>query len=161
MIGRLRPLAAGAALLAISWALAACGGDSGSGGGGGGGGHDSPEAAVRGAAAAMQRSSSLNALCDWVAPSQKQTCNTSLQASLQGVSANVKLNDFDVLRTEIDKNDPNKALVHVKGTITACVSGNVQGQAINTCLPVPVASAGSDTINCIRENGQWWIAAEF
>jgi len=156
-----------ATIVAVLAALsAACGSSSG---GGGGSNHDSPEGAVKGfvdAAKGVTDLNNLGPLLDWVAPSQRDKVKQGLSA-VQSFGATdlkfaIQVTNFETTGTDIDSSDPNKAKVHVKGTVLVCYSGTIAGTPVSTCSPSSAGSAAGgttgDTVDTLKEGGQWYVA---
>lgn len=145
MFGNLRAAAASAVIAGAALSFAACGGGSG-----GGANNDSPDGAVRGFIAALQ-SSNLQSICDWVAPSQKTSCTSTLAlVSGFGGQFSVSVSNFDVVSTSINSSDPNKATVSVKGSAKVCVAGSCSSSSLTSG-----SSGGS--VPCVKENGKWYV----
>jgi len=136
-------------VVASALALAACGS-----GGGGGGDHSTPGGAVQGFIAALAGNSDIGPALQWVAPSER-----SLLSELQGIKFNISVEDFAVVSTTADPHDPNRAVVHVKGSVRYCFSGTPAGVPINTCEPFPFSAASrSDTVGAVKVNGDWYVS---
>jgi hypothetical protein len=148
----IRRLLIASALTSGALGLAACGG-----GGGGSSDHSSPDGAVRGFIDALG-ANNINGALQWVNPSERSQFQSDL-SQLQGIKFNISIQDFSVVSTVPDKNDPNKAVVHYKGRASFCVSGTPGGVPINTCEAAPFSPAsGSDTIGAVKVNGDWYVS---
>jgi hypothetical protein len=135
------------------------GSSSTSSGGGGGGGGNSPEAAVRGFVSAFSSSKIVDA-CNWAPPSQQSSCQAAFQQlAAVGGQISFRIDNFDVTSTEIDKTNPNKAKVHVRGNAVICSSlGSLGSATTPTCQPTVISpDKESDAVPCVRENGKWYV----
>ena len=153
---RLR-LVLGALLAAATLALglvAACGSDSPAGGPGT---HDTPEGAVRGFLDAVAANDLKDAL-NWIPPKQRKAASDLLNGAL-GVKVSFSVQHIDVGAATIDRDNPDQAMVTLKGQASACVNGGSGDSALNTCYPFSkfAQTAGSDQISCVRIGGQWYV----
>jgi len=109
---------------------------------------------VQGFIAALAGNSDIAPALQWVAPSER-----SLLSELQGIKFNISVEDFAVVSTTPDPHDPNRAVVHVKGSVRYCFSGTPAGVPINTCEPFPFSAASrSDTVGAVKVNGDWYVS---
>jgi hypothetical protein len=130
-----------------------------SGGGGGGSGGNSPEAAVRGFVSAFS-SSKIQDACNWAPPSQQSSCQAAFQQlAAVGGQISFRIDNFDVVSTDIDKTNPNKAKVHVRGNAVICSSLGSLGTATTpTCQPTSISpDKEADAVPCLKENGRWYV----
>ena len=143
----------GAATLALGLG-AACGSDSPAGGPGT---HDTPEGAVRGFLDAVAANDLKDAL-NWIPPKQRKAASDLLNGAL-GVKVSFTVQHIDVGAATIDRDNPDQAMVTLKGQASACVNGGSGDSALNTCYPFSkfAQTAGSDQISCVRIGGQWYV----
>ena len=143
----------GAATLALALG-AACGSDSPAGGPGS---HDTPEGAVRGFLDAVAANDLKDAL-NWIPPKQRKAASDLLNGAL-GVKVSFSVQHIDVGTATIDRENPDQAMVALKGQASACVNGGSGDSALNTCYPFSkfAQTAGSDQISCVRIGGQWYV----
>jgi hypothetical protein len=143
----------GAATLALGLG-AACGSDSPAGGPGS---HDTPEGAVRGFLDAVAANDLKDAL-NWIPPKQRKAASDLLNGAL-GVKVSFSVQHIDVGTATIDRENPDQAMVALKGQASACVNGGSGDSALNTCYPFSkfAQTAGSDQISCVRIGGQWYV----
>jgi len=134
--------------------LASCGADTPAGGPGS---HDSPEGAVRGFLDAVAGNDVKDAL-NWIPPKQRKAASDLLNGAL-GVKVSFTVQHVDVGAATINRDNPDQAMVALKGQASACVNGGSGDSALNTCYPFSkfAQTAGSDQISCIRIAGRWYV----
>jgi hypothetical protein len=146
--------------LGVALVMAGCGSSNSAGGGGS---HDSPEGAVRGFVASLTAwdgtAAGLNAVADWIAPSQRTEFTSgfaALTATAGSIKLSFKIDNFTI--TSVDSSSSDHAVVHVGGTGSYCFSGAIAGASQNFCTTAPLTPSGTrDTVDTVNVGGQWYV----